>query len=227
MKLNLLYNSKKAAIVLAAVFAFSFAGAAHAQTAPAADPCTLSASDFTKLTAIQNNPNLSAAEELSQELAYRKQLLSQTITCATEDAQTLQDKLTAVATTPGASSTESLLAGKINDALNFYVIESGKLSGAGIRATEAIAKEMAAWRVANYIPLEGQVSNFMVWSENQNLFGIAQNRFAKTEYIVGFIEAAAPNSDLTTGLNEVRSSLADATTENTAAWERACGAFTA
>jgi hypothetical protein len=130
----------------------------------------------------------------------------------------LQAKLDASSSTAaGAAAVQLLLAGKIDDAINFYDIESAKLDGAGIRATEAIAKEILTWRAANYFPLESQVNNFILWSGDQTLFQTAETRFTKTQQIVNFIEAAAPNTDFQTKWIAIRSSFADAESENAAA----------
>lgn len=182
------------------------------------DSCAPSATDIAALQAIENNAALTPAQELSQELALRKKLLGQTISCATADAQTLQATLNAVATSGNGTIMQSQLSGKLDDALNFYSIETAKVNGSGISGTEAIAKEMLAWREANYVPLEGNVNNFILWSENQGLFATAQNRLTQTQRVVDFIENAAPtNNNLDANLQAAQSSLNDAESENTAA----------
>jgi len=192
---------------------------AAALAAPNTDNCALTPADFASLTAIQKNPDLTPTQELNQELTLRRQLLAQTITCATQDAQALQATLAAVSSTAAnAPSIQSQLSGKINNAINFYTIESAKVGTAGVSATEAIAKEMLAWRATNYTPLEGDVNNFALWSANQALFATAQTRLTQTVQVVSFIEnAAAGNGDLDTALSTAQSSLATAQSENAAA----------
>ncbi len=173
------------------------------------DNCLLSTANFTQLQ---------AAQSLGDELAIRKQLLGETIACAVSDANSLQKTLNAVSMPDNQSiSVQNQLSGKLDDAINFYDLESTKLSGAGISATQSIAKEIIAWRTANYSSLTGQINNLILWSQNQNLFQTAQARLAQTTQIVNFIEAAAANNDLQAGLNATRSSLENAEGENTAA----------
>ena len=205
------------AFMLAAAIALK---AGVVKAADATDACTLTPADFAALQAIQNNPTLTPAEELSQELALRKQLLAQTIACAVQNTQTLKTTLDATAPTTADNGTaiQSQLSGKIDDAVNFYNIESAKLNDAGISASQAIAKEMIAWRAANYVPLEGDVNNFALWSANQALFQTAQTRLTQTEHIVAFIEnAAAGNGNLSTGLQAIESSFSNARNDNVAA----------
>src|SRR5277367_3607549 len=122
--------------------AFLLPVALTAATANAQDACTPTAADFTALKAIQSNPDLTQSQELSQELTLRRQLLTETITCATDEAQALQTALAATtSTTAIGQSIQSQLSGNIDDAINFYGIEGAKVSGAGVSATEAIAKE--------------------------------------------------------------------------------------
>jgi hypothetical protein len=178
-----------------------------ANAATAADSnCTISAAGFAQLQ---------SAQTLADELALRKQLLGQTIACAITDAQSLQTTLNAVSMPDSESaSIQSQLSGKLDDAVNFYNLESAKLGGAGVSATEAIAQEMIAWRTANYDPLTGQINNLILWSQNQNLFATAETRLAKTTQVVNFIESAAANDNLQSQLNDTASSLETAEGEN-------------
>jgi hypothetical protein len=195
--------------------------AAHAQTtstasivsvasaATAGSDCSLSSSDFTQLK---------TAQTLSDELAVRKMLLGKTIACAVSDAQSLQTTLNAVSMPDSESaSIQSQLSGKLDDAITFYNLESAKLGGAGISATEIIAQEITAWRAANYDPLTGQINDLILWSQNQDLFQTAATRLSQTTQIVNFIEAAAANNALQSQLNDTHSSLENAESENAAA----------
>lgn len=179
--------------------------------------CGVATADFKALVAIQNNPNLSVADELNQELALRKQILTKILTCAGKEATSLQAGLDAITVTGDAASTQAAFDGKIKDALNFYSNESTKLANAGIRTTETIAQETLAWRAANFTPLQDQIRNFILWVNNQSLFQTADDRLAKTQRVVDLIESAAPNGELQASLADARASLADAEDQNTAA----------
>lgn len=188
------------------------------KTAAAADSCSLSASDFAALQAIQQNPNLSSSEELKQELAARKTLLSGTIRCATKDAQNLQAKLASITTNDASTQNIQIqLEGKINDAITYYSLETSKADGAGINGTRTIAKEIFSWRSANYDSLANQINNFILWYQNQSLFNTANDRLNQTARIVAFIEGAAQNNNLQANFNDVRASFQKASDENDAA----------
>jgi hypothetical protein len=204
---------KKYSLLIAAGFLLSFGGIAHAQTS-ATTNCAISIADFDALAAIQNNPNLSATDELTQELAFRKKLLTRTLTCAKQDAKTLKGKVDTIMTTGSATTIQSVFDTKIGDALKFYDLQSGLVNDAGIRGTQLIAQNISAWRMANYAPLEGQMKNFILWSSSQNLFNTAEDRLTKTQRVVSLIETATPNPDLQAQLDMVRSSLADTKSKN-------------
>jgi hypothetical protein len=191
-------------------------------TASAASPtdiCSITPADIAALQTIQNNPNLSPSDELSQELALRKQLLNTTISCAISEATALKAAINAANPDQNGQAIQAALSGKADDAITFYNIEAAKVNDAGIRATEAIAKEIAAWRDANYAPLEGDANNFLLWSDNQPLFDTAQNRLTQTERVVSFVEnAGAGNAGaLATALSASQSAFSAAADTNAAA----------
>jgi hypothetical protein len=188
-----------------------------ASAATASANCSISASDIASIQAIQTNPSLSPSIELTQELALRKQLLGNTITCAINEAQQLQQTLNALKPANGSAVIQSQLSGRLDDAVNFYNIEDGKLTNAGINATEAIAKDVLVWRASSYAPLEGQIDNFILWNENQDLFATAEARLSQTQQVVSFIESAVSNNDIAAKLGSVQSSLQNAEDQNTSA----------
>lgn len=208
--------------VLSALFGMTILPTiASAQTVPAIIPvtedCTFSASDLTAIQAVENDPTLTPSQELTQELSLRRALLARTIACATDDAQTLQQSLNAIATDGETETIQAHISGEIDDAINFYNIEGGKVGTAGVSGTEAIAKEMIAWRAANYAPIEAQVNNLALWTSNQTLFQTAANRLTQTQHIVSFIESAVSNGQLQDDLSAAQSALQNAQNENVAA----------
>jgi len=198
---------------------FALCGAFFLGTGVAhADNCNLTPADFAEITAIQNNPTLTALDEVKQELAVRKDLVSQTIMCAQADVATLQSSLNAATTTTSdAANLQTALSGKLDDANNFYNLELTKLNGAGISGTESIAKDVLAWREGSYEPLAGEVNNFILWSENQSLFATAENRMQQTEQTVSFLEGASGNTDLQNAFSAAQTSFNAAEAENTQA----------
>ena len=214
-------NKAIAATFIPALFVLAV-GVAHAQTAAdaatsASSDCVPSQTDLARIQTVENDPTLTVAQELNQELALRRQLLDQVLSCAVNDAQALQTDLSGIATPDGGSTIQNLLNGKITDALNFYNLEASQVANAGIRGTESIAKDTLSWRTSNYIPIKEDVDDFALWSANQELFSTAENRLTQTQRVVAFIESAAPNSGLQSSLDAARSSLADAESQDTAA----------
>lgn len=180
------------------------------ETARADASCTITPSALDAITA-------AGSQGLVAELTARKALLTKTITCAKDDAQTLQDDLNSLHVNDNAKTLQSQLSGKLGDAMNYYDIELGKVNDAGIAGTQAIAKEVLAWRASHYDLLAGQVANFILWSKNQDLFSAAENRLRGVENLVAFLEQAAPNNDLASDLASAQALVQTASDENQAA----------
>jgi hypothetical protein len=184
--------------------------------ARAADECVISVDDLSAIQAIQSNPNLGYLDEINQELAARKQLLSKTITCAEKEAQSLKLEVTGATVAAKDKDLQSQFAGKIDDAVNYYNIELGKLNGSGIKGSEQIAKEVLAWRASAYAGLASDVDNFVLWSQNQNLFKTASDRMAQITPMVSFL-SQANNNDLTSAFAAAQLSFSAAENENVSA----------
>jgi hypothetical protein len=203
-----------AILVAGAAFLFGFARvpAAHADTVD----CTPSAADIAQITAIQNDPTLTPSQELSQELALRRQLVGETIACAEQEAQTFQTNLATTTVESDAQPLQAQLLSDLGSATEFYNLQLTKLSGAGIAGTEAIAQEVLAWRAGTFFPLSENVNNFILWAQNQDLFNTAQTRMADTQRAVSFLESASPNPNLQSAFDSAQSSFNDAESENAA-----------
>ena len=211
-------RSFKAVIIatfLAALSAVSLL--THAAVARADDACALTSADFAKITAVQNNPSLSSNEEMAQELALRKQLATRVLTCAQAEVATLQKTLSGATTTADTKNIQSHLLSDLNDAVNFYNIEAVKLGGAGISGSKAVAHEIIAWRAGTYVPLEGKINNYLLWTQNQSLFDTAQSRMDQTQRAVAFMESASNNSDLQAAFDDAYASFQNAKQENDSA----------
>lgn len=199
--------------VLSIVGAACWVHGARAET----DPCALSQSDFDKIAAVQNDPTLSANQEVVQELAVRKTLVAQTIACAETQVAALKETLQSATGTESTADIASQLSSSLDGASDFYAIEEAKLSDAGISGTKLIAREIIDWRAGTYVPLEGEVNNYLLWVENQPLFDTAQTRMDQTSRAVSFLESAATDADLQNAFNASYAAFQNAKQENAAA----------
>ncbi len=186
---------------------------AHAQ-----ENCGITAADIMQIKVIQSDPSLSSSEELTQELALRKQLVGETIVCAQGEVQQLQASLAAATTTdPVGMIVQSHLAGDLAGADRYYNLELAKLDTSGIAGTEAVAQEVLAWRAGTFVPLSENVNNFILWAGSQDLFTTARARMDQTQRAVSFLESASPNVDLQNAFNGALAAFNDAASANTAA----------
>jgi len=188
-----------------------FTAVAHAQSAPAgASDCTITSDDIQAITAAE-------AESLTAELTARKALLTRVITCAKGDAQTLQTSLQNIQVASDAQALQSQLLGKLSDAMNYYDLELAEVPDSGILSTEAVAAQVLSYRTSSYDPLSLQVSDFILWSENQNLFAAANARLTSAGNLVSFLETAAPGDDLQSDFATAQTLIETANEENQAA----------
>jgi hypothetical protein len=206
-------------VIFGAVFgalslvAFTFpVGAAHAD-----DACALTPADFAKIAAVQSDPSFTPNEEVMQELTVRKQLLAQTITCAQTEVSSLQATLAEATATASTANIQSQLLSDLNGASDFYAMEAVKLNGIGISGSKEIASEILTWRAGTYVPLEGKINNYLLWTQDQSLFDTAQTRMDQTQSAVSFLESASANPDLQNAFNAAYASFQTAKTQNAAA----------
>jgi hypothetical protein len=191
---------------------FFFVGVAHADTT-----CALSPTDFAKIAAVQSDPSFTPTEEVIQELVVRKQLLSQTITCAQTEVSSLQSVLLAATTTYGTQNIQSQLLSDLDGASDFYTIEKSKLNNVGIAGSKEIASEILAWRAGTYTPLEGKINNYLLWTQDQSFFNTAQARMDETQNAVNFLESTSASQDLQNAFNTTYASFQSAKAQNAAA----------
>jgi hypothetical protein len=201
---------------LCATGAIVAGGLVGVPAAHAAD-CDITTADVAQIAAIQNDPTLSSSDETKQELALRQQLVGETIACAQQEVQTFRSNLAGTSVESDAQPLQSQLLGDLDEATGFYNSELLELNVVGIAGTKSIAQEVLAWRASTFIPLSENVNNFILWSEDQNLFDTARTRMNETQSAVSFLESASLNNDLQAAFSSVQSSFNDAQNENAAA----------
>jgi hypothetical protein len=178
--------------------------------------CGITESDLAGIKAIQDNTSLSYLDELQQELAARRNLLSETIQCAEASAEQAKTDLDNTSVDPSLGNLKNQWSGRLGDAISYYNLQLQKVNEVGISGTESIAKDVLAWRENNYAPLAENVLDFVAWSNNQTLFTTAESRLAQINNL-----AASPlfseSSDVQNNYEEAAVSLKTAEDQNTAA----------
>jgi len=202
--------------ILFATGAFFVFGFLRVPTASAATVtnCGITAGEVAQITAIENDASLTASSEITQELALRKQLVGKTIVCAQQEAKTFQINLASTTVESNAQPLQAQLSSNLAAASSFYGLELTKLNTVGISGSEAIAQEVLSWRAGTFLPLSENVNNFILWSQNQNLFETAQTRMTQTQQVVSFIESTTPNTALQSAFNTAQASFNNAASEN-------------
>jgi hypothetical protein len=190
--------------------------ASSTTSAPPDSACGVTSDDLAAIQAIQNNSTLSYLDELHQELTARKQLLTKIILCAKTDAEGQKADLSSAVVDPNFQNLKSQWLNKLDDAITYYDLQLGKVDSAGISGTESIARDVLAWRGNNYAPLSENVSDFIIWSGNQTLFGAADSRLAQIKNLVSS-PLFSENLDVQNDFGEAAVSLTAAEDENNSA----------
>jgi hypothetical protein len=141
--------------------------------------CGVTEGDLTAIEVIQNNASLNYYDELQQELAARRNLLSKTIQCAEDSARQAQTDLKKTVVDQNLESIKNQWIDRLSSAILYYDLQLQKINEVGISGTKSIAKEVLAWRENNYAPLADNVLSFIMWSNNQALFRAAESRLSQ------------------------------------------------
>jgi hypothetical protein len=178
--------------------------------------CGVTESDLKTIKTIQNNTSLSYGDELQQELTARRNLLSKTIECAKTSAEQEKTAIDNSQVNSNLGNLKNQWSGRLDGAISYYDLQLQKINDAGISATESIAREVFTWRQNNYAPLAENVSNFIMWSDNQKLFTAARNRLSQ---INNLTDSAlfSQSADVQNDYEEAAVSLKTAEDQNTAA----------
>ena len=178
--------------------------------------CGITSSDLAVIQTIQNDPTLDYSSELQQELAARKQLLTKIILCAKTDAFKQEMDLANTVVDPSFQTLKNQWLSKLSDAVTYYDLQLGKVNNAGVSGTESIAKEVLLWRGSDFVSLAENVSDFIIWSNNQVFFTSAESRLAQIKNLVSS-PLFSENLDVQNDFGEAATSLTTAESENLSA----------
>ncbi|MEK7195395.1 MAG: hypothetical protein AAB655_01735 [Patescibacteria group bacterium] len=181
--------------VAAAILIFIALGIGTIPTlgATSSDPaeCGLKQEKFGELKSIRENPALDYAQATKQELELRKELLRETLGCITKEAADMKSKLDDVNTSDDAAKKIKVqLSRVIEDAIGYYGLQKTQIDNLGLQGSKDFSKNLLAWREGNYKPAAQLASNFIIWSENQNVFETASIRIDQVKRTVELLRVA-------------------------------------
>lgn len=155
------------------------------QGAKAADePNCLFGPRLERLKAIQADGSQNYIDAIRAQLEVRKSLLRSAIDCGLKEIRLRQEKLKAVPADLQDSKIQKEISVGLNDTIDYYSNQRDSIDNLGIKGTQDLAKDIAAWRASNYAPLAERQDSFLVWSENQQLFSKAESRFSQIRPVV-------------------------------------------
>jgi hypothetical protein len=141
--------------------------------------CSFTQSQFVPLAAAQGGDS-GAPGQIGEELAVRKELLSEVVDCSIAEASDLQSRVGKLAISDGdaeAKKIQAQLSGQLGSAINYYEVQKSKIGDLGLQGSKDFAADLKTWRAGNYEPNAKSASNFIIWVGDQDIIGIAQERF--------------------------------------------------
>lgn len=159
------------------------------------------------LSAAQKNSASGRTEDLLAEVSVRKNILRNTLDCALKDAQKLASTTQGIPDSEkGFSDLKKLYLNKLDEASAYYNYQRGRVNDLGLLGSKEMARSISDWRSGNFTPLADNIGNLALWVKNQNLFPVAENRYAQVEKALKglALEGSQPTQDL---LDDARKSL--------------------
>ncbi len=190
-----------AAMISVAAFSFFLTNRTLAETS-----CNLTPEQFDQLKNLESSSAPDNQEKIREELSLRKSLLKTVVDCAVNETENLKESFSTVKVSDEETkSLQNQFLPWFSDMLNYYDLQKGLIDDLGLRGSKEFAKNFQTWRAGNFKPTAILVANFILWSQNQELMQIAQNRLDQMKRGVEIFNL---------GLNEeVRNGLADSEEE--------------
>ncbi len=187
--------AKRIFLCLSVVF-MAFASLATHTEAAGTSPCTLDSDKFDKLQSIENNFALDYSARIKMGLALRKELLTDTVQCAIQNAKDLQSNLSSVSIDDESiARLQTSALSQIANAISYYELQRSQINDLGLQGSYDFAASLEAWRKGNYNPLVQESQNLILWSHNQALLATAQNRMNQVGHMVSFVQIVG-NDDI-------------------------------
>jgi len=191
-------------ITLLLVGAFPFNTIAAEDTAV----CNLT-NKVAELNNLKNNNEIDYIEKRDAELELGKEVLLETINCAVQEAIDLKTELIKTSIKDrGLADLKTRLSADIDQAINYYRINQGGIRDLDSLGLKKLAQKILDWRTSNYNYIAGKVANLISWTNNQELFNVAENRFAQITKITDNLESSTDKAKFT--LREAENSLSEA-----------------
>lgn len=190
-----------AAIMSVAAFSFFAKGHALAETG-----CNLTPEQFEQLKNLQSGSVPDDRGKIREELNLRKSLLKSVVDCAINETESLKESFSAIKISDEETrSLQNQFLPWFSDMLNYYDLQKGLIGDLGLQGSKEFAKNFQTWRAGNFKPTAKLVADFILWSQNQELMQIAENRLSQMKRGVEIFGL---------GLNEeIRNGLADSEKE--------------
>ncbi len=119
------------------------------------------------------------------EVALRRTILAQLISCARAEASALLARISAPSDADSQiKDLKTQFINQVTQGISYYDVQSARVPELGLRGSQDLAHEIRDWRTNNYSPLSEAATNLFMWVANQELFHKAENRFSQVRQTV-------------------------------------------
>ncbi len=145
--------------------------------AGATDVCDFK-DDLKKFSEVSGISESGRAEDIKNELDFRKSYLYKVMDCASNEASKFQSKVKSIKTDDGEiKTTRDRIASRFGEIIAYYQIQKNLIGDLGIGGSKIFSANLKSWRNSNYDPIVDLSNNFAIFVKNQDIIQTTENRF--------------------------------------------------
>jgi hypothetical protein len=176
--------------------------------------CITSQSKLKELVVLEGNKDDASPEQIKAELGLRKEILNQTVLCATNEATNLKNGLSTLTITDGdISHLRSEYSDDLDRLIRYYDNQRVQINNLALYGSKQFAKSLKEWRLGSYNPPAQHAAHLIIWVKNQELLNAASAREKRIEDIVNALKVS-DNEDIKNALSTTKDALSHALAAN-------------
>lgn len=173
---------------------------------------------FARLRAVQEDGTQDYITAIKTQLGLRKSILRGILGCALADVHAREDRLSNIPPDMRDPDLQKSILKGLQSAEDYYNTELAQIDDLGIKGTQDMARDIAAWRLYTYAPLAARQDSYELWMQNQPFFSKTEIRFAQIRPVV--LSLAVLNHDeIQNAFKEAEDKFSEAKDANTKAKE--------
>lgn len=154
----------------------------------AQNPCRFEP-QFDALSTLLATPKDNDLEHVRAELTIRKSILTNVLDCALGKIRSLAGTLDAIPSDdPDITDLAKRFQSRLDDVSAYYNSERLRVGDLGLWGSKDMASTIAERRGFYLNPLTEEIAQFVIWTKNQDLFQVAENRLNQIQTTTKFLK---------------------------------------